>query len=62
MDDGTRLNIHKLCYGTSTIKNYKEFIIQFDEFCKAKRKRFYFSDIDLKYYNDFVTWFTAKDY
>ena len=42
MEDGTRLNIHKLRYGASTIKNYKGFIIQFDGFCKAKRKRFDF--------------------
>ena len=62
MEDGPRLNIHKLRYGASTIKNYKGFIIQFDEFCKAKRKRFDFGDIDLKFYDDFVAWFTAKDY
>ncbi len=62
MEDGTRLNIHKLRYGASTIKNYKGFIIQFDEFCRAKRKRFDFGDIDLKFYDDFVAWFTAKDY
>ena len=62
MEDGTRLNIHKLRYGASTIKNYKGFIIQFDEFCKAKRKRYDFWDIDLKFYDDFVAYFTAKDY
>ena len=62
MEAGTRLNIHKLRYGASTIKNYKGFIIQFDEFCKAKRKRFDFGDIDLKFYDDFVAWFTTKDY
>ena len=58
MEAGTRLNIHKLRYGASTIKNYKGFIIQFDEFCK----RFDFGDIDLKFYDDFVAWFTTKDY
>lgn len=62
MEVGIRLNIHKLRYGASTIKNYKGFIIQFDEFCKAKRKRFDFGDIDLKFYDDLVAWFTAKDY
>ncbi len=36
MEDGTRLNIHKLRYGASTIKNYKGFIVQFDEFCKSE--------------------------
>ena len=62
MESGERLNIHKLRYGLSTIKNYKGFIIQFDEFCKAKHKRYDFGDIDLKFYDDFVAYFTAKDY
>ena len=62
MEEGTRLNIHKLRYGPSTIKNYKGFVVQFDEYCKAKRKQFDFTDIDLKFYDDFVAWFTAKNY
>ena len=62
MEEGTRLNIHKLRYGPSTIKNYKGFVVQFDEYCKAKRKQFDFADIDLKFYDDFVAWFTAKNY
>lgn len=62
MENGTRLNIHKLRYGYSTVKNYKGFIIQFDEFCKARRKRYDFNDIDIKFYDDFVAYFTAKDY
>ena len=62
MESGERLNIHKLRYGLSTIKNYKGFIIQFDEFCKVKHKRYDFGDIDLKFYDDFVAYFTTKDY
>ena len=62
IEDGARLNIHKLRYGVSTIKNYKGFIIQFEEFCQAKHKRYDFGDIDLKFYDDFVAYFTAKDY
>ena len=62
MESGERLNIHKLRYGLSTIKNYKGFVIQFDEFCKAMHKRYDFGDIDLKFYDDFVAYFTAKDY
>ena len=46
MEEGTRLNIHKLRYGPSTIKNYKGFVVQFDEYCKARRKQFDFADID----------------
>ena len=62
MENGTRLNIHKLRYGHSTIKNYKGFIVQFDEFCKARRKRYDFNDIDIKFYDDFVAYFTEKNY
>lgn len=60
MEDGTRLNIHKLQYGYFTVKNYKGFIIQFDEFCKARRKRYDFNDIDIKFNDDFVAYFTTK--
>ena len=62
MESGERLNIHKLRYSVSTIKNYKGFIVQFDEFCKVKHKRYDFGDIDLKFYDDFVAYFTTKDY
>ncbi|MDO5384368.1 MAG: phage integrase SAM-like domain-containing protein [Rikenellaceae bacterium] len=62
MENGTRLNNHKLRYGYSTVKNYKGFIVQFDEFCKARRKRYDFNDIDIKFYDDFVAYFTGKDY
>lgn len=60
MEDGTRLNIHKLRYGYSTIKNYKGFIIQFDEFSKAKRKRYDFNDTDIKFYDEFIAYFSGK--
>lgn len=62
MESGERLNIHKLRYSISTIKNYKGFIVQFDEFCKVRHKRYDFGDIDLKFYDDFVAYFTTKDY
>ena len=62
MESGERLNIHKLRYGLSTVKNYKGFIVQFDEFCRIKHKRYDFIDIDLKFYDDFVAYFTTKDY
>lgn len=62
MESGERLNIHKLRYGLSTVKNYKGFIVQFDEFCRIKHKRYDFGDIDLRFYDDFVAYFTTKDY
>lgn len=62
MERGERLNVNKLRYGESTIKNYRGFVVQFDEFCRARRRRYDFDDIDLKFYDDFVAYFTQKDY
>lgn len=62
IEDGVRLNNKKLRYGASTVKNYKGFIVQFDEFCKVWRKRFDFEDIDIKFYDDFVAFFAGKSY
>ncbi|MDR0509556.1 MAG: site-specific integrase [Rikenellaceae bacterium] len=59
---GKRLNIHKLRYGKSTVKNYRGFIVQFDEFCKARRRQFDFDDIDLGFYDNFVVFFSGKSY
>lgn len=62
MENGTRLNMHKLRYGRSTIKNYRGFIIQFEEFCKSQHRQYDFTDIDLSFYDDFVAYFSSKDY
>lgn len=62
MEDGTRLNNQKLRYGYSTIKNYKGFITQFVDFCKTQHKRFDFDDIDLKFYDSFVAYFSDRGY
>ncbi len=62
MVDGSRLNHSKLRYTPSTIKNYRGFVAQFEEFCKSKRRKFDFADIDLKFYDDFVAHFSAKNY
>lgn len=62
MEDGTRLNIHKLHYAHSTVKNFMEFCNQFNNFCRAKHRKYSFNDIDMDFYNEMVAWFSAKNY
>ena len=62
MNNGERLNINKKQYTHSTVKNYKGFEVQFNEFCQARRKSFDFADITIDFYNDFVAFFTKKNY
>lgn len=62
MESGKRLNNKKLRYSPSTTKNYKGFIKRFDDFCKSKRKRYDFDDIDLKFYDSFVAYFSGLNY
>ena len=49
-------------YRSGTIKNYKGFQSQFDEFQKAKNKKYGFKDIDLDFYDAFTRFFTHKNY
>lgn len=60
--DGTRLNHNKLRYGFSTVKNYRGFILRFDEYCKVRHRKFDFEDIDLKFYDSFVAFFSERGY
>ncbi len=62
MESGARLNVNKLRYSHSTVKNYKGFVVQFAEFSKAKRKKYDFADINMAFYDDFVAYFTKKNY
>ena len=62
MESGKRLNVDKVRYSPATIKNYKGFRERLKEYCAAKRKKFNFNDINLEFYNDFVAYFTKKNY
>lgn len=62
MESGQRLNVHKLRYGKSTVKNYKGFAVQFSLFCQAQGRTFNYEDIDLQFYDDFVAYFASKNY
>lgn len=54
-DKGTR-------YAASTVKAIKQSLVQFEEFQKAKHKRYDFDDINLKFYQDYTAWLREKNY
>ena len=65
MESGARLsdhNNHKGKYSPGTIKNYKGFQSQFDEFQLQKNSTLDFQDITIDFYNDFVGFFYQKNY
>ena len=62
IEDGTRLTIEKKNFAHGSVKAYKGFRERYDEFCKFKRKKYNFNDINLEMYNEFVAYFTKKSY
>lgn len=62
IENGTRLTIDKKHFSHGTVKAFKGFRERYDEFCKFKRKRFDFNDVNLSLYDDFVAYFTKKNY
>lgn len=61
IESGERLNQSKR-YSQGTIKNYKGFQVQFDLYQKSIRKKLDFEHITMDFYNDFVQFFTLKNY
>lgn len=62
MESGERLNSRSFRYGHSTVKNYKGFLLRFEEFCRAQGRHYDFDDVDMRFYEDFVAYFTSRDY
>ena len=54
-DKGTR-------YAASTVKAIKQSMVQFEEFQKAKHRRYDFDEINLKFYQDYTAWLRGKNY
>lgn len=49
-------------YEAGTIKNFKGFKAQFDEYQKAKKVKLNFNSITVDFYDEFVRFFIKKDY
>ncbi len=62
IESGARLSTKKQRYRKGTIKNFKGFKVQFDEYQKLKRKRLDFNQITMDFYDDYVDFFTRKNY
>lgn len=62
IETGKRLSSKKQRYRKGTIKNFKGFKTQFDKYQESKRKKLDFQDINLDFYDDFVGYFTQKNY
>ncbi|HJE88287.1 phage integrase SAM-like domain-containing protein [Rikenella microfusus] len=60
--EGRRLTNRHLRFGASTIKNVKEFQIQFREFQQNRRKQYDFDYITFGFYEDFFAFFNTKQY
>lgn len=60
IESGARLNKGKR-FRPSTIRNYRSFKNQVDEYQKARAKKIDFSDINKDFYKDFVNYFTKKN-
>lgn len=61
-ESGARLTDKKTRYKAGTIKNFKGFKVQFDDFQLQKRKKLDFDAITLDFYDRFVEFFTEKKY
>ncbi|MFR9498510.1 MAG: phage integrase SAM-like domain-containing protein [Rikenellaceae bacterium] len=62
IDNGIRLTYAKKKFAPGSVKAYRGFRERYEEFCKFKRKKFDFNDIDMKFYDDFVAYYTTKSY
>lgn len=62
IESGKRLNRDKMRYSKYTIKNYQGFLVQFRLYCEVKKYQYDFEDIDLSFYDAFVSHFTNKGY
>ena len=62
LETGKRLTENKQRYASGTIKNFKGFQVQFNNFQTDKHKKLNFEHITIDFYNDYTGYFTQKDY
>jgi len=62
IESGLRLSSKKERYSPSSVKNFKGFKAQYEEFQRIKRKRYDFHQINMDLYDDFVNFFVSKKY
>ncbi len=62
MESGDRLTRHQTRYYPGTIKNYKGFLNQVQEFERNHNRKFKFNEIDSVFYDTFIDFFNHKNY
>jgi integrase len=63
LETGKRLTEKdKKRYSPGTIKNFKGFQVQFNNYQNEKHKKLNFENITIDFYNDYTGYFTQKDY
>ncbi|HOX77190.1 MAG TPA: phage integrase SAM-like domain-containing protein [Bacteroidales bacterium] len=62
IEKGKRLTDKGLKYSHGTIKNYKGFQTQFDEFQQETHRKYNFEDITIDFYDQYVQFFNKKNY
>jgi integrase len=60
--NGNRLSSKGERYKKGTIKNFEGFKVQFDLFQEEKKRKFNFEHITTDFYNDYLNFFTKKNY
>lgn len=47
-------------FSPNTVRSVKQALVQFQRFCKYKRKEYNFGDIDMQFYHDFTSYLKAE--
>ena len=47
-------------FSPNTVRSVKQALVQFQRFCKYKKKEYNFSDIDMQFYHDFTSYLKAE--
>jgi len=61
-ESNDRLTEKSTRFATATIKTYKAFRSQFQQYQELKNKKCNYEDITMQFYNDFVKYFNEKNY
>lgn len=62
MENGTRLSIHGKRFAKGSVDATRQAIKQFRNYQASKQVMLDFQDIDMKFYNDFVTYLQGRNY
>ena len=62
MEDGTRLSIHGKRFAKGSVEATRQAMKQFREYQASRQLNLNYQDIDMKFYNEFVTYLQGRNY